>query len=55
MGCHMIDLPFTALELKSPLRETVLLGAAAFRAGEKLEWDAQNLKITDNSEAERFI
>jgi hypothetical protein len=38
-----------------PLTETVLLGTVAYRAGQKLEWDAENLKVTNCPEAERFI
>jgi len=38
-----------------PLTETVLLGTVAFRAGEKLAWDAEGLKVTNCPEAERFI
>jgi len=38
-----------------PLTETVLLGAVAYRAGEKLEWDAVNMKATNCPEADQFI
>ena len=47
--------PGTNFSYSGPLTETVLLGIAAFRAGEKLSWDAENLKITNNPQAERFI
>jgi len=47
--------PGTNFSYAGPLTETVLLGIAAYRAGEKLSWDAKNLKITNNPEAERFI
>ncbi len=47
--------PGTNFSYSGPLAETVLLGAAAFRAGEKLTWDAENLKIPSNAAAERFI
>ncbi len=46
-GCHF--------GYAGPLTETVLLGIVAYRAGEKLSWDAKNLKISNNPEAERFI
>jgi len=42
-------------DYSGPLTETVLLGIVAYRAGEKLSWDAKNLKITNNPQAERFI
>jgi len=47
--------PGTNFSYAGPLTETVLLGIAAYRASEKLSWDAKNLKITNNAEAERFI
>lgn len=38
-----------------PLTETVLLGTVAYRTGQKLEWDAQNLKATNCPEADQYI
>ena len=38
-----------------PLTETVLLGAVAFRAGEKIEWDPVNLKVTNCPKANEFV
>lgn len=40
-----------------PLTETVLLGNVSYRAGQKkLEWDAENLKVTNNvPEAAQYI
>ncbi len=37
------------------LTETVLLGNAAFRAGKKIAWDAENLKAKDAPEADPFL
>lgn len=37
------------------LTETVLLGIVAFRAGEKLAWDAKNLKATNSAKADEFL
>ncbi len=37
------------------LSEAVLLGNVAFRAGEKLEWDAKNLRVTNSEKANAFI
>jgi len=47
--------PGTNFSYAGPLTETVLLGIVAYRAGEKISWDAKNLKITNNPQAERFI
>jgi predicted dehydrogenase len=37
------------------LTEAVLLGNVAYRAGQKLEWDAQNLKVTNLPSAMNFV
>ncbi|MHC4242071.1 MAG: Gfo/Idh/MocA family protein [Planctomycetota bacterium] len=47
--------PGTNFSYSGLLTETVLLGIAAYRAGEKLFWDTENLKITNNPQAECFI
>ena len=38
-----------------PMTETLLLGNVAMRVGQKLEWDAEALKVTNVPEANRFI
>ena len=38
-----------------PLTEANHLGIVAFRAGQKLEWDAANLRIPNLPAAERFL
>ncbi|MBN1347219.1 MAG: Gfo/Idh/MocA family oxidoreductase [Phycisphaerae bacterium] len=42
-------------DYSGPLTETVLLGNVAYRAGKPIEWDAANLKITNEPDAMRFI
>ena len=37
------------------LTEAVLLGTVAFRSGEKVEWDAKNLKVKNSEKAQHFI
>jgi hypothetical protein len=37
------------------LTETVLLGNAALRSGQKLCWDSENVKVTNCPEAEKYI
>lgn len=37
------------------LTETILLGNVAFRVGEKIYWDAENMKATNCPKAEEFI
>lgn len=46
--------PGTNFSYSGPLTETVLLGTVAHRAGQKLEWDAKNLEVTNFPEANRF-
>jgi predicted dehydrogenase len=38
-----------------PLTELVLLGNAAYRTGEKLNWDAQNVRAVNCPQADRFL
>ena len=37
------------------LSEAALLGTVAFRSGEKLQWDAENLRATNCPAAEKYI
>jgi predicted dehydrogenase len=37
------------------LTETVLLGNVALRAGQKIEWDAVNMKVTNLSSANQYV
>ncbi len=37
------------------LTEAVLLGNVAFRVGQKLQWDAENLKATNCTAAEEYL
>ena len=46
-GCHF--------DYSGPLTETVLLGTVAHRAGRKLEWDSEGMKVTNCPEANQFI
>ncbi len=41
-------------DYSGPLTETVLLGTVGFRAGQKLEWDAENMKVTNCPKANRY-
>jgi len=38
-----------------PVTETILLGAVALRAGEKVEYDSANMKITNVPEANKYL
>jgi hypothetical protein len=38
-----------------PLTEANHLGNVAYRAGRKIEWDAENLRIPNAPEAEEFL
>ena len=37
------------------LTETVLLGVVALKAGGKIEWDADGMKVKNNSDADQYI
>ena len=38
-----------------PVTETILLGAVALQARKKVEYDSQNMKITNNTDANKFL
>jgi predicted dehydrogenase len=42
-------------EIAGPLTEIALLGNIALLAGEPIEWDSKNLKVTNSSDANRLI
>ena len=42
-------------DYSGPLTETILLGNIALRAGQKIEWDAKNMKVTNVPEANQYI
>ena len=37
------------------LTETVLLGIVSYRSGQKLAWDAKNLKVTNSPAAQQYV
>ena len=39
----------------APLTEVVLLGGLAIRTGKRIEWDAENMKITNHPDMEHYI
>lgn len=44
-----------SFDYSGPLTETALLGNAAHRAGQKLEWNAARLKVTNTHAADQYI
>jgi hypothetical protein len=50
-ACKTGKRPLCNFDYSGPLTETVLLGTVAHRVGQKLEWDALNLKATNCPEA----
>jgi predicted dehydrogenase len=46
-GCHF--------GYSGPITETVLLGNVAYRSGEKLEWDAASMKVTNTPQANDLL
>jgi hypothetical protein len=37
------------------LTEAVLLGTVSYRSGEKIEWDAANLKVKNSDRAQQWV
>jgi predicted dehydrogenase len=55
-GCRGGPKPLSNfVDYAGPLTEAVLLGNVAVRAGRKIEWDAENLKVTNSPEANRLL
>jgi predicted dehydrogenase len=44
-----------SFDYSGPLTEAVLLGDVAYRTGERLEWDAENLKATNSPQADQYL
>ena len=49
------DRPMSNFDYSGPMTEAVLLGNVALRAGGKIEWDAEKLRVTNNDAANRFV
>jgi predicted dehydrogenase len=54
-ACKGGDAALCNFDYTGPLTETVLLGTVAYRAGQKLEWDAENLRVTNCPEANQYL
>jgi predicted dehydrogenase len=49
------EIAYSNYDYAGLLTETILLGNVAMRAGKKLEWDGENMKFTNASDAEKFL
>jgi predicted dehydrogenase len=49
------SLAYSNFDYAGLLTETILLGNVAMRAGKKLEWDGEQLRFTNNTDANRFL
>ncbi len=49
------DAPGANFVFTGPVTETIMLGNAALRAGERLAWDRENLKAVNSTAAQRHI
>lgn len=47
--------PSSNFDYAAPLAEIVQLGSVAIRAGQSIEWDAQNMKPANAPDAERYV
>tara|TARA_R110002111_G_scaffold262289_1_gene337831 strand:+ start:118633 stop:119952 length:1320 start_codon:yes stop_codon:yes gene_type:complete len=55
VACKGGDPAMSNFNYASRLTETALLGNVAIRAGEKIEWDAKKMEITNLPEANKFL
>jgi hypothetical protein len=49
------DMAMARFACAGPLTETVLLGCVAMRAGEKIEWDGPNMRVTNCPKANDYL
>jgi predicted dehydrogenase len=49
------EIAYSNFDFAGLLTETILLGNVAMRAGKKLEWDGENMKFPNASDAEKFL
>lgn len=54
-GEKPIDHPKSSFAYAGPFSETVLLGNVALRVGRRLEWDSENLRFTNCSQADQYV
>jgi len=54
-GCKDGSATTCNFDYSGALTEAVLLGSVAYRVGEKLDWDAKNLRATNCPAADKFI
>lgn len=47
LACKGIGRTWSNFEYAAPMTETILLGNVALRAGERIEWDGPNLRVTN--------
>lgn len=55
VACKGGDPAMSNFNYASRLTETALLGNVAIRAGEKIEWDAKKMEVTNLPEANKFL
>jgi hypothetical protein len=49
------DRPSCPFSYAGPLTEAYLLGNIALRVGQRIEWDAKNLRVTNCPEANQYV
>jgi len=54
-GCKGGPKPLSNFDYAGPLTEAILLGNVAALAGQKLEWDGPNMKVTNTTAADKFL
>jgi predicted dehydrogenase len=54
-GCKGGPKPLSNFDYSGPLSESVLLGNVAVRAGKRLLWDGENMKVTNIPEANQLL
>ena len=55
MACKGEGTPGANFDYSGPLTEMVLLGNLAVRTRKHLEWDAANMRVTNDDKANQFL
>jgi hypothetical protein len=54
-ACKGAGKALSNFDYAGPMTEAVLLGNVAMRVGDRIEWDAKNMKVTNRDDADQYV
>ena len=54
-ACHGGPAPLSNFDNSGPLTEMVLLGNVALRCGKRIQWNAEDMRIPNAPDAEKYL